>query len=46
MGISEDRITGKGYGEKQLVNKCGNDVICSDADHALNRRSEFIVYQK
>ena len=38
MGISEERITGKGYGEKQLVNKCGNDVICSDADHALKQK--------
>ena len=43
MGISEDRISGKGYGETQLVNKCSNDVHCTDAQHALNRRSEFIV---
>lgn len=43
MGISEDRISGKGYGETQLVNKCSNDVSCSDEQHARNRRSEFIV---
>ena len=43
MGVSEERISGKGYGETQLVNKCSNDVPCSDAQHALNRRSEFIV---
>ncbi len=46
MGISEDRITGKGYGESQLVNKCSNDVECSEEEHALNRRSEFIVFKK
>ncbi|MBU2996460.1 OmpA family protein [Cellulophaga baltica] len=44
MGIDTDRITGKGYGESQLVNKCSNDVECSEEEHALNRRSEFIVY--
>jgi outer membrane protein OmpA-like peptidoglycan-associated protein/tetratricopeptide (TPR) repeat protein len=46
MGISEDRITGKGYGESQLVNKCSNDVECTEEEHALNRRSEFIVFKK
>lgn len=43
MGISESRITGKGYGETQLVNKCSNNVKCSDDEHSLNRRSEFIM---
>ncbi|WP_282133187.1 OmpA family protein [Cellulophaga baltica] len=45
MGISENRITGTGYGETLLVNKCVNDAPCSEAEHALNRRSEFIVFQ-
>ncbi|WP_255535214.1 OmpA family protein [Cellulophaga sp. E16_2] len=45
MGISEDRITATGYGETLLVNKCINDAPCSEAEHALNRRSEFIVFQ-
>lgn len=40
-GISEDRITAKGYGESRLINNCGNNVICSDDEHAVNRRLEF-----
>jgi outer membrane protein OmpA-like peptidoglycan-associated protein/tetratricopeptide (TPR) repeat protein len=42
-GISADRLTGKGYGEIQLVNNCADGVECSEADHQLNRRSEFII---
>ena len=42
-GIDESRLTGKGYGETQLVNKCADDVICSEEEHQLNRRSEFII---
>ncbi len=45
-GISSDRISGKGFGETQLENKCSNGVKCSKADHQLNRRSEFIVVGK
>lgn len=40
-GISASRITAKGYGETKLLNNCGNDVICSDDEHAVNRRLEF-----
>lgn len=40
-GISESRITAKGYGETKLINNCGNNVICSDDEHAVNRRLEF-----
>lgn len=43
QGIAKNRITGEGYGEKQLVNRCSNRVKCSDEEHQLNRRSEFIV---
>lgn len=42
-GIEASRISGKGYGETELVNECANGVDCSDEDHQLNRRSEFIV---
>lgn len=44
-GIDSSRITGKGYGETELINKCVNGVICSDRDHQLNRRSEFILIE-
>ncbi|MEX1384085.1 OmpA family protein, partial [Lutibacter sp.] len=42
-GIDPARITGKGYGETQLVNKCSDGVKCSEAEHQLNRRTEFII---
>lgn len=44
-GIDKSRISGRGYGETALVNKCLNDVPCTDEEHQLNRRSEFIVIQ-
>ena len=42
-GIDPSRLTGKGYGERQLVNKCSDGVRCYESDHQRNRRSEFIV---
>lgn len=42
-GISSTRLKAKGFGETKLVNKCGNDVKCSDAEHQKNRRTEFQV---
>jgi outer membrane protein OmpA-like peptidoglycan-associated protein len=40
-GIAGNRISSKGYGESKLLNNCGNNVICSDDEHAVNRRLEF-----
>ena len=40
-GISASRIVSKGYGETKLINNCGNNVICSDDEHAVNSRLEF-----
>ena len=46
-GIAKDRLTGKGYGESQLVNDCGceptNESNCTEEQHQANRRSEFII---
>lgn len=42
-GIDPARITAKGYGETQLLNKCGNDVECTEAEHLRNRRTELII---
>ena len=42
-GIDSTRIIGKGFGETKLVNKCSNGVKCSETEHQLNRRTEFIV---
>jgi len=40
-GIDASRIVAKGYGETRLINNCGNTTICSDDEHAVNRRLEF-----
>ncbi|MBB1139653.1 OmpA family protein [Myroides sp. WP-1] len=42
-GVDASRLTGRGYGESQLVNHCGNGVDCTDEQHQENRRSEFII---
>jgi outer membrane protein OmpA-like peptidoglycan-associated protein/tetratricopeptide (TPR) repeat protein len=42
-GIDSKRLTGKGYGEAQLINKCQDGVQCSEEEHQQNRRSEFII---
>jgi outer membrane protein OmpA-like peptidoglycan-associated protein/tetratricopeptide (TPR) repeat protein len=42
-GIDASRLTGKGYGESQLVNSCADGVKCTEEQHQANRRSEFIV---
>lgn len=42
-GIARNRLTAKGYGENQLVNKCADDVPCTEEEHQMNRRSEFII---
>lgn len=42
-GVATSRLSGKGYGETQLVNKCADDVPCTEAEHQENRRSEFII---
>lgn len=45
-GISKTRLTGRGYGETQLTNACGNGIECTEEEHQLNRRSEFIIVAK
>ena len=42
-GIAKERLTAKGYGETQLVNKCADGVKCTEAEHQQNRRSQFII---
>ncbi|MBW8200658.1 OmpA family protein [Flagellimonas abyssi] len=44
-GISANRLQGEGYGETRLVNDCANGVQCSEEQHQLNRRSEFIIFE-
>ncbi|WP_452225332.1 OmpA family protein, partial [Lacinutrix chionoecetis] len=40
-GIDASRISGAGKGERELAVDCGNN--CTDEQHQLNRRSEFII---
>lgn len=42
-GVNKRRLSGKGYGESQPLNRCSNGVRCSEEEHQRNRRSEFIV---
>jgi len=42
-GIERSRVTGKGYGESRMINKCINGVECSEAAHQKNRRTEFVI---
>lgn len=43
-GISSDRISGKGFGASELKVACG--IQCTEEEHALNRRSEFLIVKK
>lgn len=40
-GIDEARISGEGKGESELKVDCGSG--CTDEEHQMNRRSEFII---
>ena len=42
-GIDAKRLTGRGYGESQLLNECSDEIPCTEAAHQANRRSEFII---
>lgn len=42
-GINRRRMATLGMGESQLVNNCTDGVICTDAEHQRNRRTEFKV---
>jgi outer membrane protein OmpA-like peptidoglycan-associated protein len=44
QGIDPKRIESAiGYGEEQLLNDCDGSVRCTEKQHYLNRRSEFII---
>lgn len=42
-GVNKERMSGRGFGETQLINKCSNGIICSEQEHQLNRRVEFVI---
>ena len=43
QGINPKRITARGYGETQPVNRCIDGVRCSEKEYQLNRRTEFVI---
>jgi len=45
-GINPKRLFQKGYGETQLLNKCSNVTLCTEAEHQVNRRSTMAVVGK
>ncbi|MFI5150904.1 MAG: OmpA family protein [Bacteroidia bacterium] len=40
-GITARRVSGKGFGETKLLNRCKNGVECTEEEHKANRRTEF-----
>ncbi|MFH4968376.1 OmpA family protein [Gaetbulibacter sp. M240] len=43
-GVLSDRISSyKGFGESQLVNDCDGTKQCTEKQHQLNRRTQFII---
>jgi outer membrane protein OmpA-like peptidoglycan-associated protein len=42
-----ERIYGKGYGESKIINNCdcesSKSSKCSDQEHQINRRTEFVI---
>lgn len=43
QGIDAKNLIHKGYGETALLNKCQDDVNCSEAEHQINRRTELKI---
>lgn len=45
MKIRKDRIVAFGYGESKIKNKCKAGVDCTEAEHAVNRRTEIKILE-
>ncbi|MRG45783.1 OmpA family protein [Chitinophaga sp. SYP-B3965] len=44
--IDRGRLNPIGYGETRLLNKCGDNVDCTEEEHQQNRRAEFWVVKQ
>ena len=42
-GAEPERVSGKGFGEAQLTNKCKDFVPCTETEHQQNRRTEIRI---
>ena len=43
QGIDRSRLTSQGYGESMPLNDCTKPNLCTEAQYAINRRSEFKI---
>lgn len=43
QGVGKSRMDAVGYGETRLLNKCADDVECSEDEHQINRRVEIKI---
>lgn len=41
-GVQSSRIISTGKGENEIINHCKEGVVCSEEEHKLNRRTEFL----
>lgn len=44
-GVQRSRLVGIGYGESKIRNHCTDGVVCSEADHQYNRRTEITILE-
>ncbi len=44
-GIDAQRVRYIGFGETQLVNHCGNGVVCTEEEHMANERIEVRIVE-
>lgn len=42
-GIGHERVISRGYGEDIILNECRDGVICTEAQHSINRRTELKI---
>lgn len=42
-GIAKDRMKARGFGATRLLNHCAAGVQCTEEEHAVNRRCEYVV---
>jgi len=46
-GVNASQLTGNGFGETKLTNRCADGVSCTEAEHRANRRTTFrVINQK
>ncbi|PWG06382.1 OmpA family protein [Polaribacter aquimarinus] len=46
-GVNPSQLTGNGFGERKLTNRCADGVSCTEAEHRANRRTTFrVINQK